>query len=373
MNRFERLFAGSTIAMSSFALSGAIVDAQGPSIVPPDQMSETDRDKAALAGKITCSIAHEVLEMYGPDVSYPEVVVEVQDALIDHGLIGGGIDGKLGPRTCEKILDFQDKNGKYVDGIVGKSTATALKLSPDVVVEPTSESKYDIDDCSRYDEWSESTIKQVQKALKVGVDGNFGKDTCNALIKYQIANGLAEFGQGALGYKTMSALGILFPEIKPAGSSSGAFNPAVDCPTSNSCEIFEDLTAQKGYVRVNDWNNNTATGETLFTYSIQSGKPGKESDTGLFRLGSVESGPNGNPWKLSTLGSSDGEPNLYKFRRLNPFSGKWWGTEGIHGSRSYGVGEGSSGCSRVTTKIADILARLKTNTLVLIRGMKPVR
>ncbi len=354
MNTLNRLLvAGSSLTMS-IGMIEASVDAQGPT------------------GTVACKIDADVLAMYGDNVSLPVVVTDVQEELIERGYTGGGRDGVLGAITCNNIKKFQGDTGLDNDGIVGRQTATALDLVPATTTKPTSDTKYDIDDCRNYDVWSVDTIKQIQRALKIGADGKFGSVSCDAMIKFQEKKGIAQYGKGALGDLTMTALGITNPEKKSTSSASGVFSPAKDCPTSNSCEVFIDLTAQKGYVRVNDWNNNTATGKTLYTYPVQSGKPGMETDTGLFRLGPVEYGPNNNPWRFSTLGSSNGEPNLYKFRRLNPVGGGWSG-EGSHASNSFGIGKGSSGCTRTRIEDADVLAGLRSNTSVLIKGMKPVK
>jgi peptidoglycan hydrolase-like protein with peptidoglycan-binding domain len=311
--------------------------------------------------------------MYGVSVSNPTVVLDLQTQLVGRGYTRGGQDGKMGKYTCMEVLELQDDEGLGVDGIVGKQTATALKLKGTTKPASVEQTKDTINVCKNYDGWSIETIKQVQKALGIAADGKFGSQSCNEMINFQETNGIARYGRGILGSRTLSALGVLNPEkkAKSPALNNADFNPTVDCPKSSSCEIFEDLAAQKGYVKVNDRNNNTATGTTLFSYPIQSGKPGSESDTGLFKLGPVEYGSNNNPWKTSTLGSSDGEPNLYKFRRLMPASGTW-GLEGIHGSRAYGIGKGSSGCSRVRSKDADVLAGLRSNTSVLISGIKPV-
>ena len=354
MNTLNRLLiAGSSLTMS-VGMMDAPVEAQGPS------------------GNVACKIGTDVLAIYGDNVTYPAVVSDVQEELIERGYNGGVTDGVLGTITCNNIKRFQGDSGLYNDGIVGKHTATALDLIPGTTTKPTSETKYDIDDCSNYNVWTTDTVKKVQRALKTTADGKFGSVSCDAMIKFQEKRGITQYGKGALGDRTMTALGITNPEKKSASGASGVFNPEKDCPTSSSCEILIDLTAQKGYVKVNDWNNNTAVGKTLYTYPVQSGKPDMETDTGLFKLGPVEYGPNGNPWRFSTLGSSNGEPNLYKFRRLNPVGGGWSG-EGSHASDSFGFGKGSSGCTRTRIKDADVLAGLRSNTSVLIQGMKPVK
>lgn len=382
MNRLTRSAIGVAASISSIGAMGAgdfstaHASGYGTANVLAD-MPDSDRDQAVLNGSITCSIGSEVLGMYGLTTPNATIVTDLQSQLKNEGYRRGGVDGKLGKYTCMEILEFQDDSNLYVDGIVGRQTARELDLKatikPQDTKNPNPDVTYDIDDCKNYDVWSADTIKAVQKSLRVRPDGDFGDKSCTAMILFQDEHNIAQYGRGYLGKRTLAALGVANP-VKKSGEgsiSSTEFDAKTACPRATSCEIYEDLTAQMGYVKQNDGNPKTASGKTLFAYRIQSGKPGSESDTGLFTLGPVEYGPNGNPWKLSTMGSSDGEPNLYKFRRLMPVSGVW-GLEGIHGSKSFGFGAGSSGCSRVSNKTADVLANLRSNTSVLVQGVKPV-
>ena len=52
---------------------------------------------------------------------------EIQMALKNAGFYAGTIDGKIGPKSKQAILDFQKANGLKVDGKVGPKTWAALE------------------------------------------------------------------------------------------------------------------------------------------------------------------------------------------------------------------------------------------------------
>lgn len=52
---------------------------------------------------------------------------EIQMALKNAGFYAGAIDGKIGPKSKQAILDFQKANGLKVDGKVGPKTWAALE------------------------------------------------------------------------------------------------------------------------------------------------------------------------------------------------------------------------------------------------------
>jgi murein L,D-transpeptidase YcbB/YkuD len=52
---------------------------------------------------------------------------EVQQALKNAGLYDGKIDGKVGPRTKNAVIEFQRQHGLKADGIIGQKTWNILK------------------------------------------------------------------------------------------------------------------------------------------------------------------------------------------------------------------------------------------------------
>ena len=52
---------------------------------------------------------------------------QIQTALKKAGYYDGPIDGKIGPKTQEAVLKFQEENNLKVDGVVGQDTWKRLK------------------------------------------------------------------------------------------------------------------------------------------------------------------------------------------------------------------------------------------------------
>ena len=51
---------------------------------------------------------------------------DIQTALKNAGYYTGSIDGKIGPKTRDAIMEFQKENGLKVDGVVGRNTWEVL-------------------------------------------------------------------------------------------------------------------------------------------------------------------------------------------------------------------------------------------------------
>jgi len=58
-----------------------------------------------------------------------EQVRQVQQKLIQYGYLDDTADGVFGKKTYDAVVWFQRKNGLTVDGVVGRSTAAALRLN----------------------------------------------------------------------------------------------------------------------------------------------------------------------------------------------------------------------------------------------------
>ncbi len=345
-------------AASSFGFTGGVAQAE---LLPNSCKIYEVGHEVSLAAENALDIAgFPNIEVDGAISSKTEqaAVYAAQVTLKDVGALDESI------KICGYAGDATRKAAEFVVNADGASDAETETPEIDYT-------EIELSDCKGYDKFTIESIKAVQKALGIFVDGRFLEKTCEALVEYQDETSISQYGRGVLGPRTSKSLGVVL-QPKTTQSSTNTFNPEKACPKKNSCEIFIDLTKQKGFIKTNDGNDATANGETLYTYPIQSGKPGSETDTGLFWLGDIEYGKDGSPWRTSTLGSSDGTPNLYKFRRYWPAKGGNNG-EGSHGSPSYGIGEGSSGCTRTTKEVQDVIAELPTRTWVLISGQKPVR
>lgn len=62
------------------------------------------------------------------------------------------VDGLMGPKTESALLDFQKKNGLYMDGIVGNQTWAALNKTPDEFEAPKQLLKFLRVDCDEFDD-----------------------------------------------------------------------------------------------------------------------------------------------------------------------------------------------------------------------------
>lgn len=115
-------------------------------------------------------------------------VEKIQQQLKKNGLFQGEITGFFGPQTETAVKKFQLKKGLHADGVVGTGTYKYLfegvNKTQSSSVKSTSDTKQVI------------SIKDIQAALKeLGyytstVDGVYGSNTKNAVIKFQKANNL---------------------------------------------------------------------------------------------------------------------------------------------------------------------------------------
>jgi len=140
----------------------------------------------------------------------PEVAA-IQQRLQIHGFAIGTIDGSYGSRTTSAVSDFQRAKGLNSDGIVDKSTWTAL--AADRVQAPkTFENDAQIQNDASVPTKTTSTVtiltkgsygskvKTLQARLEVGgyapgpIDGIFGARTIAAVKSFQESQGLKADG-----------------------------------------------------------------------------------------------------------------------------------------------------------------------------------
>jgi len=133
-----------------------------------------------------------------------DAVRNLQTTLIAKGYTCGsyGSDGDFGQGTYNAVVQFQKDNGLSVDGIVGSATWNALLNNSEGSTNSTLLKMGS----------NGSSVKNLQTALiargyncgSTGADGDFGQGTYNAVIQFQIANGLS--ADGIVGPATWNAL-----------------------------------------------------------------------------------------------------------------------------------------------------------------------
>jgi peptidoglycan hydrolase-like protein with peptidoglycan-binding domain len=62
--------------------------------------------------------------------------MEVQKALKNAGVYDGKIDGKVGPRTKNAVVEFQRQHSLKADGVIGQKTWSVLKTYLEPVASP---------------------------------------------------------------------------------------------------------------------------------------------------------------------------------------------------------------------------------------------
>jgi peptidoglycan hydrolase-like protein with peptidoglycan-binding domain len=67
--------------------------------------------------------------------------LEVQKALKNAGVYNGKVDGKVGPRTKNAVVEFQRQHSLKSDGVIGQKTWNVLKTYLEPAAAPAEENK----------------------------------------------------------------------------------------------------------------------------------------------------------------------------------------------------------------------------------------
>ncbi len=166
-------------------------------------------------------------------------VKKVQQRLKELGYYTYGIDSDYGYRTVAAVKAFQKKNGLTADGVCGESTLKKLNSSSAIAAndktDKEDEKEETKDDGTLKKGSKGDAVKNVQKRLKelgyytYGIDGDYGDRTVNAVMAFQVKNGLT--ADGVCGDSTLKKLNSA---------------DAITAKGSTTVELNTSQTLQKG-------------------------------------------------------------------------------------------------------------------------------
>jgi peptidoglycan hydrolase-like protein with peptidoglycan-binding domain len=124
--------------------------------------------------------------------------------------LGISADGVFGKGTTAAVKAFQRKHGLKADGVVGAATWKALGVAnADAVLKPerkAGEGGKSTERESKPQTRTGTSVSDLQRALGIPVDGDFGPQTEKAVKAFQRKHGLT--ADGVVGPATWAALGV---------------------------------------------------------------------------------------------------------------------------------------------------------------------
>jgi len=139
-------------------------------------------------------------------------VTRVQQRLIELEFLSTRATGVFGPATREAVVRFQRANGLTSDGIVGRSTSSALFPTQTTVTPPPQSITAVLGEGSRGSEVTRIQQRLIELGLlNTRATGVFGPATKDAVVRFQRANNLTS--DGVVGRTTLA---MLFPTTLPA-------------------------------------------------------------------------------------------------------------------------------------------------------------
>ena len=175
-----------------------------------------------------------------------DAVVRLQTRLLELDYDCGvtGADGKFGTSTQKAVINFQKNNGLTVDGKVGPATWAKLNSVNPVKGSGTN------NDILREGSKGAAVVKLQQRLISLGyncgasgADGNYGKNTSSAVIKFQRINGLKT--DGIAGPATLQKL-YSDSAKKNDGSADTPIYPTIPTFGTLLDYTIEVISAQEG-------------------------------------------------------------------------------------------------------------------------------
>lgn len=147
-------------------------------------------------------------------------VQQIQIALNKGGFDAGHVDGMWGSGTQTALIEFQQFNGLSGSGQLDQQTLGKLNVNINLASNDTQGQNMAQNQAISPASLSRSDVRRIQTALNrpgydiESVDGIWGPDTSQAVMKFQRQRGLPATGQ--LDQQTASALGVSLASLSPS-------------------------------------------------------------------------------------------------------------------------------------------------------------
>jgi peptidoglycan hydrolase-like protein with peptidoglycan-binding domain len=256
--------------------------------------------------------------------------------------LGIPVDGVFGPETEAAVQKFQSDHGLTIDGIVGPLTSAALRGRT-----PARASVADVSsgEAPAGEASAGGAVAQLQSALHLTADGNFGPETEAAVKRLQARHGLTV--DGIVGPATWSVIGVSGQETlnPPASAIAAAHHSHRHSAVASSDEAPSEEGAGGG--------GNAVSRLQSALHLTADGNFGPETEAAVKRLqarhGLTVDGVVG-PATWSVIGVSGGQT-------LNPPRSALTGGGSSSSTAGGGEGAGSSVVARVISAGDEIATR----------------
>lgn len=257
----------------------------------------------------------------------------LQQTLTSRGFDSGPVDGRFGAVTARAVRSYQTARRLYVDGVVGRQTATSLGIwatggsttgapgggatggSP-----APAPSGCAVSTSLRLG-WSGAQVRCLQQALASRgyapgpVDGIFGNQTRAAVVRYQRAKGLVV--DGIAGRQTGTALGIW--GTTPTGTA--ACSPPVSGVPAGARQLVV-VTASGTRADVDLYVHNGSAWTCARSNMV--GRVGRSGVTPLVNRRSGDGSTPGGVFPLGAMTAPDGQTFQFFGNGVNPgVKGTW--------------------------------------------------